>query len=114
MNPGASLPLTTTKGRSVVPLLPGSRSRAQVDPAAFFDATAAEYIASLVAAGCLVSLYRTSDGGALGVSVTLDGEQEKDYFRLPEELADWLRQVDDAVTQLPESAPSGKRPRKRP
>lgn len=97
-----------------MPLLQRTRSRTQVDPAAFFDATAAEYLASLVAAGCLVSLYRTSDGGALGVSVTLDGEQEKDYFRTPEELAEWLREVDAAVTELPPSAPSGKRPRKRP
>lgn len=77
------------------------------------DASATEYIASLVAMGCLVSLYRTSDGGAFGVSVTLDGEQEKDYFRSPEELTEWLREVDEAVTSAPEPAPSAKRPRKR-
>lgn len=96
-----------------MPLLQRSRQRAQIDPATFFDATASEYIASLVQAGCLVSLYRTSDGGALGVSVTLDGEQEKDYFRAPEELHEWLREVDQAVSEVPASAPSAKRPRKR-
>lgn len=95
-----------------MPLLQRSRQRVQVDPATFLDATAAEYLASLVAAGCLVSLYRTSDGGALGCSVTLDGEQEKDYFRTPEELHEWLREVDDAVTSAPPPAPSAKRPRK--
>jgi hypothetical protein len=77
------------------------------------DATATEYIASLVQAGCLVSLYRTSDGGALGVSVTLDGEQEKDWFRDPVELAEWLREVDQAVADVPPPGPSVKRPRKR-
>lgn len=97
-----------------MPLLQRSRQRTQVEPATFLDASASEYIASLVASGCLVSLYRTSDGGAFGVSVTLDGEQEKEYFRLPEELVEWLREVDEAVAATPPPAPSGKRPRKRP
>lgn len=97
-----------------MPLLARSRSRVQVDPAAFLDATAAEYLASLVASGCLVSLFRTSDGGALGVQVTLDGESEKDYFRAPEELHEWLREVDQAVTAAPDPAPSGKRARRAP
>ena len=96
-----------------MPLLQRTRSRAQVEVASFLDATAAEYIASLVQSGCLVSLYRTSDGGALGASVTLDGESEKDYFRSPEELAEWLREVDSAVTEIPLPGPSVKRPRKR-
>ena len=97
-----------------MPLLQRSRQRTQVDPATFIDASATEYIASLVAAGCLVSIYRTSDGGALGCSVTLDGETEKEYHRVPEELVEWLREVDEAVANVPPSAPSGKRPRKRP
>lgn len=95
-----------------MPILQRSRERAQVDVAACLDASAAEYIASLVASGCLVSLFRTSDGGALGCQVTLDGESEKEYFRVPEELSDWLREVDEAVTQAPEPAPSAKRRRR--
>jgi hypothetical protein len=97
-----------------VPILQRSRQRAQVDPSAILDATTSEYIASLVAVGCLVSLYRTSDGGAFGISVTLDGENEKEYFRVPEEAHEWLREVDQAVAEAPPSAPSAKRPRKRP
>lgn len=96
-----------------MPLLQRSRSRAQVEVATLLDATATEYIASLVQAGCLVSIYRTSDGGALGLSVTLDGEQEKEWFREPTELAEWLREVDQAVAEVPLPAPSVKRPRKR-
>lgn len=76
------------------------------------DATASEYIASIVGGGALVSLFRTRDGGAFGVTVTLDGEVEKEYFRDPVELADWLKAVDDAVTSAPEAPPRGKRPAK--
>lgn len=97
-----------------MPLLQRTRSRSQIDVAQFIDASAAEYVASLVQAGALVSIYRTSDGGALGVSVTLDGEQEKDYFRSAVELVEWLREVDEAVTNLPPPAPRAKRPRKQP
>ena len=96
-----------------MPLLRTSRATPVVDPGTLLDASACEYIASLISSGALVSLYRTRDGGAFGASVTLDGEQEKDYFRTSEELLDWLREVDRAVTELTESAPSGKRPRKR-
>lgn len=94
-------------------ILARTRTKAAVDVAAMLDATASERIASLVAAGCLVSIFRTSDGGALGIQVTLDGEVEKEYHRLPEELADWLAEVDQAVAEISPSAPSVKRPRKR-
>lgn len=93
-------------------LLARTRAKAPCDVGAMLDATAAERIASLVASGCLVSLFRTSDGGALGCQVTLDGESEKDYFRLPEELADWLAEVDQAVAGYTPPAPSSKRPRR--
>lgn len=85
-----------------------------VDVGALLDASAVEYIASLVGSGALVSLYRTRDGGAFGITVTLDGDAEKEYFRSVEEVTDWLRQVDEAVEALASSAPSVKRPRKRP
>lgn len=97
-----------------MPLLARTRSKAAVDVEACLDNVATEHIATLVATGCLVSIFRTSDGGALGVQVTLDGEAEKDYFRLPEELHDWLAEVTKAVQEMTPSAPSAKRPRKRP
>lgn len=96
-----------------MPLLQRSKQRAQVDIAACLDNVATEHIATLVACGCLVSLFRTSDGGALGCSVTLDGESEKEYHRLPEELHEWLAEVVQAVEASPAPAPSVKRPRKR-
>lgn len=96
-----------------MPLLSASRSANMVDPATLLDAGALEYICSLISSGALVSCYCTRDRGAFGVSVTFEGEQEKEYFRATEELCDWLREVDKAVTALEPSAPSVKRPRKR-
>lgn len=97
-----------------MPLLQRSKQRTQVDVAACLDSVATEHIATLVQAGCLVSLFRTSDGGALGASVTLDGESEKEYHRLPEELHDWLLEVVQAVEAAPQDRPQRKRPAKRP
>lgn len=76
------------------------------------DATAVEYVVSLLTSGALVSIYRTRDGGALGLTVTYDGEPEKDYFRDPVVLADWLQEVDKAVTERAIGPSSVKRPRK--
>lgn len=78
------------------------------------DATTCEYVASLVASGALVSLFRTGDGGALGCNVTLDGENEKEYFREPIPFSEWLRELDQVVTERVASHPSAKRGRKRP
>lgn len=92
-----------------VPLLHHSRSSPVVDVGALLEPGACEYIASLVGAGALVSLFRTRDGGAFGVQVTLDGESEKEYFRVSEELCEWLREVDAAVAAMPQPAPSAKK-----
>lgn len=94
-----------------MPLLPTSRRGPNVDVGALLDATTSEYVASIIQGGALVSLFRTRDAGAFGCAVTLDGEQEKEYFRTPEEFHAWLRLIDEVVTAAPESPPKGKRPR---
>lgn len=66
------------------------RSGGEVDVAAMLDSKAPELIARCVAAGALVGIGTTSDGGALGVTVTLDGRWRREYFRDAEELCDWL------------------------
>lgn len=93
-------------------LLNGSRSSPVVDIGALLDASAVEYLVSLVTSGALVSIFRTRDGGALGFTVTLDGDAEKEYFRTAEEVADWLRQVDHVVTERVTGPSSVKPPRK--
>lgn len=61
-----------------------------VDVAAIMDSEAAPLAWRVVAAGALLSFGRTSDGGALGVTVTIDGRWRREYFRDAEELIDWL------------------------
>jgi hypothetical protein len=61
-----------------------------VDVAAVMDSEAAELAWRVVAAGALLSFGRTSDGGALGVTVTIDGRWRREYFRDAEELIQWL------------------------
>lgn len=65
-------------------------SGSSVDVAALFDGPCAELAWRVVAAGALLSFGRTSDGGALGVTVTMDGRWRREYFRDAEELELWL------------------------
>jgi len=68
-----------------------------VDVVALFDSEAAGKLLGIVQAGALVSMGCTSDGGALGVTVTLDGRWRREYFRDSELLTDWLAGAADAV-----------------
>lgn len=61
-----------------------------VDVAALLDSAAGELAWRVVQAGALLSFGRTSDGGALGVTVTIDGRWRREYFRDAEELGQWL------------------------
>jgi hypothetical protein len=67
------------------------RSGSEVDVAAMLDSKAPELIARCVAAGALIGIGTTSDGGALGVTVTLDGRWRREYFRESEEMCSWLQ-----------------------
>jgi len=83
-----------------------------VDVGALLDATAVEYIASIVTGGALVSIGRTRDAGAMSITITVDGEYEREWCRTPEEAADFLRTVDDYVSKRPQAPPSSPRRRK--
>lgn len=75
-----------------------SGSGSPCDPAAILDGTGVtEALAELVALGALVSIGTTSDGGALGVTVTLDGRWRRQYGREPGEFTEWLAGALDAV-----------------
>lgn len=61
----------------------------------------------IVDAGALVSLGTTSDGGALAVTVTVNGEWRRDYFRHPDELQAWVAEAVPGVRALmPDDRPS--------
>lgn len=69
------------------------------DVPALLDGTGvSEALANIVSMGALVSLGTTSDGGALGVTVTVDGRWRRGYFREAEDLITWVGEATEAVT----------------
>jgi hypothetical protein len=84
-----------------------------VDVPALMDSGVPELLWRIVTAGALVSIGRTSDGGALGITVTLDGRWRREYFRDPEEATDWLLRAADAVESEAPAASSGRKQRSR-
>jgi hypothetical protein len=69
-----------------------------VDLQALFDSRAADLLWAIAAAGALVSVGTTSDGGAVGVTVTRDGRWRREYFRDTDELVTWLSGAYEAVS----------------
>lgn len=83
-----------------------------VDVEALMDSGVPSLLWRIVTAGALISIGRTSDGGALGITVTLDGRWRREYFRDADEAVDWLIRAAEAVEAEASSASPG--PRKRP
>ncbi len=75
----------------------GSGSGRRCDVVALLDSEAGAALHELVALGALISLGSTSDGGALGVTVTVDGRWRREYFRDGDELVSWLAEALPAV-----------------
>lgn len=84
-----------------------------VDVATIMDSKAADLAWRVVQAGALLSFGRTSDGGALGVTVTIDGRWRRDYFRDAEELVDWLTGAADYAEEEAERLAASPSRRKR-
>lgn len=91
------------------------RAGGGVDAVALLD-TAGEQLAEIVALGALVSCSLTRDGGALGVTITVDGNWRREYFRDGAELADWLDSarapVSAALDRVAASRAAGNRSRR--
>lgn len=88
-----------------------------VDVLSLMDSNAGPLIYEVVATGALVSMGVTADGGALGVTVTVDGRWRREFFRDSEELADWLRlglpDIEAAVASARQARASSSGPRRR-
>jgi hypothetical protein len=65
-----------------------------------------EAFGEIINLGALLSLGTTSDGGALGVTITVDGRWRRQYVREPEELSDWLKGAVQGVADAIERPPS--------
>lgn len=83
-------------------------------PALLDGAGVSETLARIVSLGALVSLGTTSDGGALGLTVTVDGRWRREYFREAEALIDWLKTAEVGVGQAMEGASASPARRQRP
>lgn len=95
----------------------GAGNGSAVDVGAFFEGLGVQGMRELVDAGALVSMGTTSDGGALGFTVTVDGRWRREYFRDPDQLVLWIAEALPAVqeargTNRPSSG-NGKRTRSR-
>ena len=88
-------------------------SGAPLDVVKLLDSRCGEGVAELVNAGALVSLGKTSDGGALGVTVTVDGRWRREYFRDEDSLIAWIAEALPAVHSAREVPPAGNGQRQR-
>jgi hypothetical protein len=88
---------------------------APIDITKLLDSEMTTLLGDIVGLGALVSMGKTSDGGALGVTVTLDGRWRREYFRDVETAVNWLEGARAAVESSLRSAPasSGRRTRQR-
>lgn len=93
----------------------GDGSGQALDVRALLDSGVSDLLIAVVERGALLSLGLTSDGGALGVTVTLDGRWRREYFREVEPMMDWLAGAAKAIENASGStgAPSGRRTRQR-
>jgi hypothetical protein len=88
-------------------------SGATVDVVAMLDSRASDVLVAIVSYGALVSLGVTSDGGALGVTVTVDGRWRREYFRDVDALVDWLTDAAPAVKLACDARTASSVPRSR-
>lgn len=94
--------------------LEGGGNGASVDVVGILDAQAAKGLFEMVEAGALVSLGTTSDGGALGITVTVDGQWRREYVRSHEELLAYLAEAVPAITDMLAAGRSSAAQRQRP
>lgn len=85
-----------------------------VDVQAVMDSDAAGLAWRVVQAGALLSFGRTSDGGALGVTVTIDGRWRREYFRDADELIEWLTGAAEFAEEEQRASDASPSRRKRP
>jgi len=70
-------------------------------------------LVEIVELGALVSVGVTSDGGAMGVTVTFDERRKREYFRDVEDLQTWLSEARPAVRLAAERRAASPAPRSR-
>lgn len=93
--------------------LDGGSNGSQVDVVAMLDSEAWGALLELVQLGALLSLGTTSDGGALGVTLTVDGRWRRTYVRDSDDLATLVSEAVPAVRAACEDRHASAAPRQR-
>lgn len=88
-------------------------SGSPVDVVAIMDSNVPALMAAIAQEGALVSFGTTSDGGSLGVTVTLDGRWKRQYGRTSDEIVPWLEDALVAVKDESGSSHASSAPRQR-
>jgi len=91
----------------------GGGNGSPCDVPKLLDAEATGVLWDMVGMGALVSLGTTSDGGALGITITVDGRWRRTYVRDPEDLATFVSEALPAVRTACEGMRASSAPRSR-
>lgn len=95
----------------------GKNNGSRADVTAILDSKAWEQLQLFILEGALVSMGLTSDGGALGITITVDGDWDREYFRDGEQLTLWVEESAAAVLEAcaakTRAASSARRTRRR-
>lgn len=91
----------------------GNGGGAPLDVAKLLDGHVSDGVSELVRLGALVSMGLTSDGGALGITVTMDGRWRREYFRGEEEATAWIAEAIPAVAAAQSAQTASTAPRTR-
>lgn len=81
-------------------LLSNGGNGSAVDTTAMLDSPVTDLVARLLAMGLLVAFGTTKDRGAVSISVTHDGEYDREYFRRSDDAVEWLERVVGAAEAL--------------
>jgi hypothetical protein len=93
--------------------LDGGGNGTPVDVCALLDHEAWAEVWNLVNLGALVSLGTTSDGGALGITITVDGRWRRTYVRDSEDLCSFVSEAVPSVVTACEARAASAAPRSR-
>lgn len=78
-----------------------ARSGEGVDPAVLFEPGTVGVFCDVLRQGALVSFGMSRDGGSMSCTVTFDGAWDREWFREPQPLHDWLAAAHAAIEDEP-------------
>lgn len=81
-----------------------SSSGDRINPAVMLEPGCVGVLCSLLDTGALVSFGMSRDGGSMSCTVTFNGAWDREWFRDPQPLHDWLAAAFVAIQDEPPAA----------